>query len=91
MLTAFGGLALVIAAIGTYGVVMFSTAQRQHEYGVRLALGATGKHLVWITVWVGHDPRRATAEGGARRRARVPRSALPNSNGNRDNRVDFLR
>ncbi len=41
----FAGSAVLLAAIGTYGVVSFSTAQRMYEMGVRIALGATRKDL----------------------------------------------
>lgn len=42
----FGGLALVLAALGVYAVVSYGVAQRRREFGIRSALGARGSDLV---------------------------------------------
>jgi ABC-type antimicrobial peptide transport system permease subunit len=53
MFVAFGGLALVVAAIGLYSVVSYNVAQRTHELGVRVAFGARVSHVLRLVLGEG--------------------------------------
>src|SRR5258708_3707872 len=53
VMSVFGGCALLLAAIGIYGLMAYSVEQRTQEIGIRLALGAQASHVKNMVVFQG--------------------------------------
>jgi len=63
-MASFGSVALVLTIVGVYGVIGYGVVQRRQEFGVRRALGAGPRNVLWLIVREGLDLGAAGVAAG---------------------------
>ncbi len=74
LMTSFSGIALILAAVGIFGVISYSASQRTHEIGIRIALGAQQRNVLLLIL--GQGTKLALLGLGAGAAAALPLTHL---------------
>ncbi len=64
LLGIFAGVALLLTAVGIYGVMSYAVTRRTHEMGIRAALGSSRQEIVWLVLRQGMKPAGAGMAAG---------------------------